>query len=231
MGIYYMNPPPKKSSKKKERLILIRGVIFGIALSVIVIAILWGWCLILMGIVGDLGSGNLVTWKTLTLTYYALRTFHKFRGLRKIYANYHLYRIPYEFTPDLTDALDSLEKGLLCADELWLYADSRQSASKRNRFVTSVLAKSRKRDLDIFYTCQYWKSIDLRLRTFTDLCAFPELNDRSQICRVNLGKPDHTGNVNLMYVKKFYAPPVYTCFDTTEEIHIPMDLKEKKEQK
>lgn len=177
----------------------------------------------LLGVLGDLGSG-----KTLLLVYYGLKTYHLHKGQRKIFANFHLKKLPYEYEPDLTGVLDYLKEGLLLADELWLYADSRRSASRKNAFVTKVLAKSRKRDLDIFYTCQYWKSIDIRLRTFTDICAFPELNEETNICKVHLGKSYGGGNVDFFHTFKFYAKPIYKLYDTTEEIVIPEDTKEKK---
>jgi hypothetical protein len=48
------------------------------------------------------------------------------------------------------------------------HKDSRASGSKKNKFITPILAKSRKRGIQIAYTVQYFKQIDIRIRTVTD---------------------------------------------------------------
>lgn len=120
----------------------------------------------LIGFLGDLGSG-----KTLSLTYFAYRNWIKGR---KIFSNYHL-----EFDHESIKTVDDIENiraGFCALDELWLWIDSRLSMTKKNRFLSLVLIKSRKRDFDIGYTTQHWMQIDCRVRNVTDFLVFSFLS-------------------------------------------------------
>lgn len=175
----------------------------------------------LIGILGDLGSG-----KTLTLTYYALKTYWLYKkeieaGDYEIYSNYHLYKLPYTYSPDLNSTLDEMRNGVLLADELQDYVDSSLSAKKRIIFLTKIIRKSRKRGLDIFYTTQYWKAVHKRIRVLTKPVCFPELNERNNTCKVTFGLPALGGRtVDFSNSIKFNAKPIYSLYDTNEEIAI-----------
>jgi len=166
----------------------------------------------LMGVIGELGSG-----KTLGMTYMGIRNYVKYEGTRTIFANYHLFDVPFNFV-DSPEQIDDIHSGIFLADELWLWLDSRVSSSKRNRFVSAILAKSRKRDLDILYTSQSFSQVDKRVRKITDFVAVPSHNEASHRCTIRI----YTNPAgDLIKILKFNAIPIYELYDTTEEIKVP----------
>jgi hypothetical protein len=171
-----------------------------------------------MGIVGELGAG-----KTLTLTYLGLRNYIKYQGTRTIFANYHLKQVPYTYVPNPED-IDEIRSGIFLIDELWLYCDSRLSSSGRNKFVTKVLLKSRKRDLDILYTTQSLGQVDVRIRRISDFIAIPSFNEQTGKTIVRLYT--HPSGY-LLKVLKFDGRKIFPLYDTSEEISLP-DEPEKK---
>lgn len=159
----------------------------------------------LIGIVGELGAG-----KTLGLTYLAARNYAQGR---KIYANYGL-KIP--FIPVRNpEQIMSMKDGFFAADELWTWADSRLSGSKKNKFITPILAKSRKRGIHIGYTTQYFKQVDIRIRMVTDFIAVPKINNEGTKCYLYVYQ--HPA-MNLMKVYKFPTAQIYPLYDTKEEV-------------
>lgn len=174
----------------------------------------------LMGIVGELGCG-----KTLSLTYFGLRNYFKYEGKRTLFANYHLHTLegkPIEYTyVGRPIQIDDIRNGIFLGDELWIWADSRLSMGKRNKFITAILAKSRHRDLDIIFTTQSFGQIDVRIRRICDFIAIPSFNERTNKCTLKIYT--HPSGY-LLKVLKFDARPFFEAYDTTEEIEIPDDM-------
>jgi hypothetical protein len=170
----------------------------------------------LIGILGELGVG-----KTLSLTWFALRHIVKYHGQRAIYSNYHFNNIDYYYI-EHPDQIDIVREGFCALDELWSWADSRTSASKRNRFISKILLKSRKRDMDIGYTAQDWSQVEKRIRKVTDLIALPHFNDKSHICTVQI----YTKRLEPIKLFRFRAPLIYPYYDTTEEILTPEEIEQ-----
>jgi hypothetical protein len=98
---------------------------------------------------------------------------------------------------------------------LWIWADSRISGSKRNKFITMVLAKSRKRGINIGYTTQYFKQVDIRIRQVTDFLVVLRLNEPETKC--NLFVYAHP-SMQLQRVYKFRTAPIFELYNTKEEI-------------
>lgn len=168
----------------------------------------------MMGIVGELGAG-----KTLSLVYLGLRNWIKYQGTRTIFANFHLKGIPYTYVPNPED-IDEIRSGIFLIDELWLYCDSRLSSSGRNKFVTKVLLKSRKRDLDILYTTQSLGQVDVRIRRISDFIAIPSFNEGNGklIIRVFTHPSGY-----LLKTIKCDGRRLFGMYDTTEEIELPSE--------
>lgn len=108
-------------------------------------------------------TGHLGTGKTLFLTYLA-----KWANESDvdIYANFNIGYDAAEVV-DVHD-LEDIENGLLLMDEAYTWLDSRTSMSERNRYLSKMIFKSRKRKLDMFATAQLESSIDLRMRHLKD---------------------------------------------------------------
>ena len=89
------------------------------------------------------------------------------------------------------------------------------SASHRNKFATMILAKSRKRDLDIVYTVQSFRQIDVRIRNVSDFLAVPSLNESETICRCPVYS-NPSGVLQRVY--KFRTASIFDLYDTREEV-------------
>jgi len=171
----------------------------------------------LIGFVGDLGSG-----KTLSLTYFAFRNWIKGR---EIFSNYTL-----DFNHTLIRTISNIEsmrEGFCALDEIWLWIDSRLSMTFKNRFLSLVLIKSRKRDLDIGYTSQHWMQVDCRVRNVTDFLAFPELTQNEKICRLRIVSYPYMTNTKTIV---FRTEPFFEMYDHREEIEPLKFSKEEREQ-
>ena len=159
----------------------------------------------IIGICGNLGQG-----KTCTLTFLG----HLFwRSGVTIYGNYVL---KFPFTPvDSFDTIGEIRNGIFLGDELWAWADSRGFGLRQNRAIAAILLKSRKHGLDIFFTAQHFKQIDIRIRRMTDMFILPDLDKRSMICKV------HFYNYFYDRVRKpiqYDATKIFGLYDTTEEV-------------
>jgi Zonular occludens toxin (Zot) len=172
--------------------------------------------MVLIAILGSMGEG-----KTLGATYLAYRKYAK-DGLN-IFANYHIKFPPLpeeKKTPNISflrgiDDVMNMRDGYAVLDELWTSMDSRQSNSKKNKFITNVLLKLRKRGVNVAYTCQSFHQVDKRVRDVTDFIAKPHLNRDETICRLEIfSMPD----MNLVKIRKFPTTPFFKFYDTNEEV-------------
>ena len=118
----------------------------------------------IIGFIGQRNSG-----KTLTMT---IEAYKKYKQGFKIYSNYHL-NFPY--TPYTVDDLIMFaESGMyfgnsiFLIDELHIYFDSR-SRGKRNTIFSYFLNQSSKNDIDVFYTSQFARQVEVRLRLNTEI--------------------------------------------------------------
>ena len=64
---------------------------------------------------------------------------------------------------------EDLKGGLVCIDELELYAEARRSGSNKNLLLTYIIMQTRKRALSFFFTIQQPQWADNRLRFMSDI--------------------------------------------------------------
>lgn len=119
---------------------------------------------LITGIFGKMGSG-----KTMLLTRFGL---NDFAHGKEIYSNYHLKNIKYTPIATLND-LDKIRDGTLLLDEMQLWVHARSSMAKLNQEILKIIMMSRKRALDIYYTSQLTRTIDVLLREVTDYYVYP----------------------------------------------------------
>jgi hypothetical protein len=89
------------------------------------------------------------------------------------------------------------------------------SGSKKNKFITPILAKSRKRGVNIAYTVQYFKSLDIRIRTVTDFICIPRMNEKETRCTLMVYS---NPSMQLQRVFKFRTAPIFELYNTNEEV-------------
>lgn len=114
----------------------------------------------IIGFIGQRGSG-----KSLSMT---IELYKKYLQGYKIYSNYHL-NFPY--TPITVDDLIAFaESGMyfgnsiFAIDEIHIWFDSRCSGKKRNIIFSYFLNQSSKNDIDIYYTSQFSRQVEIRMR-------------------------------------------------------------------
>ncbi len=169
----------------------------------------------ILGIFGNLGSGKTLLASILAYTF-------KQKGY-KIYANYNLkirdYYIdlsnPEEFIK-VFEKINPKIKNLMVLDELYIFLDSRTSASIRNRLYDTIVLQSRKLNLNIIHTEQDPKAVDLRLRLITNYYLYPEYDKENDL-------------LNITVFDNLYAQPIrnlkvenvsrfFNLYDTTQKI-------------
>lgn len=180
--------------------------------------------MVLAAIIGDLGCG-----KTLTLTYLAIRNY--FKNNQQLYANYNIdlkaylntvgihqkQKLPINFVNSIED-LENMNSGFFAADELWLWLDSRMSKDKKNKAISGILIKSRKRNIQIGYTTQSFRQIDVRVRNITDFIVEPVLSRNESHCKVFWYTQPSYMMRKPIKIMRFETFPIFEAYKTTEEI-------------
>lgn len=180
--------------------------------------------------IGDLGSGKTLSAIQQALVLYA---YYKEIGIEdyKIYSNIRLsfpkrWKIPFVRFSSQKE-IENIKKGAVVFDEMWSFADSRFSSSKKNKFYSQWSIKTRKRFLDLLITEQGENFIDKRIRIITDVIAFPE--QRELNIELTREKGFNVYDFTVVYcfkpkvksqepyVYNFYNPPLFNLFDTFEE--------------
>lgn len=123
--------------------------------------------MVVVGLVGEMRSG-----KTLLMT--LLLHDDNVRG-KEVIANYHL-----NFNSEVLDvnALDESIRGgdtdyfkdkSIGIDEIHVFMDSRGSGQKRNKMMSYFLTQSGKLDTTVYWTSQFLRQVDVRLRLNTQI--------------------------------------------------------------
>lgn len=169
----------------------------------------------IVGIFGLQGSG-----KTMLMTFFGRQ--EHLKG-RTVYSNYHLKNIPYEPISTLED-IDKIRDGVFLADELWLWLFNRCSMTKLNQELMKLVMLNRKRDLDIYYTAQLSRTVDVLLREVTNYWLYPSIipvtiNDTNKISfRLQFATFDIIGRHDTIKILKSPLNYLGSFYDTKEEI-------------
>ncbi|MBU5682621.1 MAG: hypothetical protein QXI77_00940 [Nanopusillaceae archaeon] len=175
--------------------------------------------MVLFAIVGELGTGK-------TLSAVAL-TFRNWYSKNKVvYSNIPLYKIPYHLIESV-EQLDAMRNGVVLADEMWTLINARRAISKRNQLVSSILLKSRKRELIYFFTTQSMSLIDKVVRQMIDFTAYPVLmggdvyrNEPYTVCKLYVfkGYSQRLNPSQLFRTIIYKTYLVYGMYDTNYEV-------------
>ena len=111
-------------------------------------------------VTGGLGSGktNLVTANALD----------KSKKGFDIWSNYSIMCENYHYLTPI-DLLKVKKNSVIGIDEAYNWLESRTSSKGTARYLSYILYQSRKRNLEIWLTCQMISSIDVRFRTMADI--------------------------------------------------------------
>lgn len=176
-----------------------------------------------MGIVGDRGSG-----KTLTMARTCIEMLQKGRT---IYTNFHLNKnsinkkyhnkinlLDNEFFKNYKDM--QLYNCCVFIDEVYVYIDSRSSMSKRNRIWSYFINQTRKRDVDLYFTTQFFRQVEIRLRMNTEFFILPTcLTDRQTGKTIIVNKILANRDILILIKEeRFIANDYFNIYDTDEII-------------
>lgn len=116
----------------------------------------------IVGLIGKPGSG-----KTLMMTQLCHK--EKIKG-RKVVSNYgYKYNDSNFVASDLINNIDIFDDVVLACDEMHVFMDSREHASKKNKLISVLITQTRKLDVDLLFTTQRLHQVDRRLRDLTDI--------------------------------------------------------------
>lgn len=156
----------------------------------------------IIGIIGNLGTG-----KTLLMTLFGY--YLQMHGYN-VYANYELL-FPYIPITDMNILGDMSKdsRNAMLLDEIWISADSRQAMSDRNILLSRVIAQSRKRKCEVFYTAQWVSQVESRIKTLTSVLLHPKIfiaDDEGipAILSVDVYYREIMGDLD--YIKTTYVP-------------------------
>ena len=166
----------------------------------------------ILNLFGTMGSG-----KTLLATLLALDYLESFPN-NKIYANYHLNpEIFKNFTYNSLMLFDyeSLENCLLILDDIY--------AIKNKAFIGVIVNLSRKNNIHVIITAQYYTMVDKLIRSMS-IVMYPEINREKDYMFVSFLNPNQlTGQIRQkFYVKnlsRFFTKELY---DTNEKVEFQL---------
>jgi len=164
----------------------------------------------IIGIIGKRGSG-----KTLLMTKLAHDLVNK---QRVVYTNIGFF-FPHEllnkeFFQDYKN--QQLQGCGIFIDEIYIYVDSRTSQKKSNRLLSYFFNQTRKRNVDLFYSTQFFNQVDLRLRLNTELFMFPQIIKVKQKVYVVVRVMDR--DLKLKGKIVFLGNDYFRLYDTNEII-------------
>ena len=118
-----------------------------------------------------------------------------------------------------------MKGGFVACDEMWLMADARTSRATRNRIVSNILAKSRKRSLTIAFTAQVISSVDNRIRKIVDFLSYPIMSPNEDFVKALIFRGSKANNGSFMKQIYFKTELFYQMYDTNEEIEMEEESK------
>ena len=131
---------------------------------------------------GNRGKGK--TLSSVILTDLLNKFYNKQKKKCVIFSNVDMQLKEYDITEFFNKEFqnDKLPK-IFLFDEIDKFGDARVSNSVVNRFISYSVSLSRKTNTDYIFTAQIYKSLDFRLRKFTDFVIAPELNKKTYMLK------------------------------------------------
>lgn len=161
--------------------------------------------------------------KTLAMTLFLYLEYLKGK---KILTNYWV-SFPHEIidVQKLVELHEDIEDSAIGIDEIHMICDSRRSSKKQNILMSYFVLQSGHRDVNLYYTSQFNKQFDVRIRDNTDIDV---------VCRNLYVDSDEDGLNDLfhlifrdrrtipihIYAKVLYGKPVFDMYNTKKIVDI-----------
>jgi len=134
---------------------------------------------------------------------------------KKIFPDYTL--IDGKMLIDWVKGEKQFKKAFFILDEVHVYIDSRMGMSKKNIIISYFVLQTRKRDVRIGYTTQFFNQVDKRLRNPTEiLIECQNYNNESSVIQRNKVFHEETGRI---WEDRFIANDYFGYYDTDEIVN------------
>lgn len=148
----------------------------------------------------------------------------------KIFANYHLYGLPYVYA-DFKTVLglmntDTMKGCKWVIDEGWLGADARKGMSPLTILITQYAQLMRKMEIDLYWITQHARFLDWRIRYIAKRKILTKYNKETNICRLLI--QDLVKGTEK--VGHYYGPIYWRYYDTNEVPPMPDSVVAKARQ-
>ena len=168
--------------------------------------------MVVMNVIAPMGKG-----KTLFASLYAKMYAEKF-PTRNIYANYHLNLQNAVFTPCMFLPFRKLKECLIIFDDLY-------SSKNLARLIGIIVNLSRKQDIEIILTCQYYAMIPKMIRTLSTqiLVEFDNTRDQLNVAVEKIIDED-SKSYNFYAIRKI-SERAKDLYDTNEVVEFSTPTK------
>jgi len=169
----------------------------------------------IIGYVGDMGSGK-------TLSMIKMAYMLHLKGY-SIYSNIKL-NFPFQYF-SLDEILSYAENDtnfvntVFLVDEAHIFMDSRSSMTKRNMILSYFILQTRKKNVWLFFTTQYYHQIDKRLRASSNAiveCSSKVLDDGRMYALNKFNIVKNQKIIEKSFV--FHANKYFNLYDTNEVV-------------
>ena len=187
----------------------------------------------IVGIIGKRGCGKTLTMaKTVDEMLKKGKTVYTNFNIDKkaINKRYHkqLFLLDNDFFKNYKDF--KLYNCALFIDEIYVYIDSRTSGSKRNRLWSYFINQTRKRDVDLYYTTQFFRQVELRLRENTEYFIYPQVIKQDKRILIANKIYSYENTLKLIGVERFIGNDYFKIYDTDEIIAFDDDTKDNRKK-
>ncbi len=184
----------------------------------------------IVGIIGKRGCGKTITMAKTVVdmldkgkTIYTNFHINK-KGIKKKYHN-KINLLDSAFFKNYKDF--KLYNCALFLDEIYVYIDSRTSSSKRNRLWSYFINQTRKRDVDLYFTTQFFRQVELRLRENTEYFIFPQIIKQANSILIYNKIYSYGDSLKRIGNERFIGNDYFNVYDTDEIISFDDDEKTK----
>lgn len=163
----------------------------------------------IVAIIGNEGSGKSLLLTIFTLLYKK----HNYKILSNM-QNLKVRDYDLAYIPEMIKNRELIKEHLMFAlDEAYQYIDAREAMTKKNKETSYFLFQLRKFGINLYYTAQFYYSIELRLREITTHVLKPHYDKNSKIMIVEIynNEDRNLGSFQLKVDEK-----VYEFYDTWE---------------
>jgi intein/homing endonuclease len=147
--------------------------------------------------------------------------YHNYKSKRKIYGDIEIGMIvsTHEIKSDAPYLIDfSIPSHENYIANGFIVHNSRMSRKASNKFVSDILARSRKRHLVYIFTAQVIDTIDKRIRKVADFCAYPMLGRGEKTVKCIIFRSAYPKNSNYMKTMYFDTFIPFASYDSNAEV-------------